>query len=127
KYGIPECGSAGSSASVAQQPTTSAKSIYFSGTGDKNGGAGYQIADLSYPSSVLHGDNDCTMNANIPESVTTLAGWSRGRLGVLYALNSMTPEQRQKVTNIVLIDPGNTQDMQPCDGQVDANGLLADW
>jgi hypothetical protein len=71
------------------------------------------------------------------EPVSTLAGWSRGRLGPIYYLYS-GGGLGAAVHRIVLFDPGSTSDFaEPspwanlinptCDWRYDINGLLANW
>ena len=74
----------------------------------------------------------------VPESVDTLAGWSIGRLGPIYFLAQATEEQKKRIKNIILIDPGNTDSFEErkvlgvpvtkrCDSNFDINKLLSDW
>jgi hypothetical protein len=57
--------------------------------------------------------------------VTTLAGFSSGRLGVLYYLRT-SPSRGANVTRIVLFDPGNKSDLTGgCDDR--ASQTLASW
>ncbi|HET7302790.1 MAG TPA: hypothetical protein VFI74_05675 [Candidatus Saccharimonadales bacterium] len=74
----------------------------------------------------------------VPESVDTLAGWSIGRLGPIYFLARATEEQKKRIKNIILIDPGNTDSFKArevlgvpvnkrCDDNFDINKLLANW
>jgi hypothetical protein len=52
----------------------------------------------------------------VPSTVTTLAGWSYGRLGPAYFLISATAEQRARIHAIILFDPGSASNMEgACD------------
>ncbi len=91
--------------------------------------------------------SDANVVAQIPSTANTLAGWSNGRLGVIYFLAAATQEQIGKIHTIILFDPGATSDFakitnpiklvyerlryggtgQTCDSQYDPNTLLANW
>ena len=108
------------------------KSVYFSGIPDANGGTGQQVADVNYSSKQLNPDPSCSMKSSvvIPPGTNTIAGWSRGRLGVIYALKALkaaTPAQYREIHQLIFIDPGNSSDFVPCDSGADVNKLLADW
>lgn len=65
----------------------------------------------------------------VPDTVTTLAGWSAGRLGPVYFL-AKAPERASQIHTIVLFDPGNTEEFtgdDACDKDYDINSLLATW
>ena len=65
--------------------------------------------------------------------VTQLAGWSLGRVGPLYFLHEATLSDELRISNILLIDPGNYSDLagnffnQSCDATLGGGVLLADW
>jgi hypothetical protein len=100
-----------------------------------------ELADLNIP---VHqwavGGCSPTEAANVPSSVTTLAGWSVGRLGPIYLLSAGSSSQRANIHRIVLFDPGATADFTtlvpswlqwltgaPCDQKFNINSLLARW
>ena len=94
------------------------------------------------------GDETCSpykATQNIPASVTTLSGWSAGRMGPIFFLKAGRSSQ---IHRIVLFDPGATSDMEddsairkaykslrgekpdrPCDDNqdIDVSGTLASW
>jgi hypothetical protein len=94
------------------------------------------------------GDETCLpykATRNVPESVTTLSGWSAGRMGPVFFLAAGRGSQ---IHRIVLFDPGATSDMEddsaikkaykslrgekpdrPCDDNkgIDINGALSSW
>ncbi|WP_141743739.1 hypothetical protein [Streptomyces agglomeratus] len=62
------------------------------------------------------------------KQLTTLAGWSLGRLGPVYVLKSKS-EWKPRINHIVLFDPGSAAelfDREGCDSDQDS-GLLAHW
>jgi hypothetical protein len=60
------------------------------------------------------------------KSAIVLAGWSKGRLGPIYALARATSAQLQQISYVMLIDPDSTTDMSGgCDSQpLQVNGVL---
>jgi hypothetical protein len=76
---------------------------------------------------------------NMPSTVHTLAGWSRGRLGPLYFLWVATQAQKDQIHTIVLYDPGSTIDfaeppwykeilgVETCDWQYDPATTYYGW
>lgn len=121
------------------QPTDEPKSVFFSGTEDPKGSAAQAVSDRDYALSEWASGGSCKgerIPAKVPDSVDTLAGWSRGRIGVVYFLANASQEQRSKIHRIVLFDPGATSDIagsrlfnrgHGCDFEYDVNKLLADW
>lgn len=60
--------------------------------------------------------------------VTTLAGWSAGRLGPLYYLARASSAQEMRINYILLIDPGSYSELSSsCDSHIGAGNLLANW
>jgi hypothetical protein len=62
--------------------------------------------------------------------VSTLAGWSNGRLGPIYFLASANKEQRSHVHYVLLVDPGHGSTFaDSCDADPKRNPstVLADW
>jgi hypothetical protein len=98
--GVPQCGAPG--------PT----SVYYSPYPNTTSYPPYnQVADADFSSTEwATGTCDPTVAANLPNGVSKLAGWSLGRLGPIYFLNSATYAQIQQVHTIILFDPGNTSD-----------------
>jgi hypothetical protein len=65
------------------------------------------------------------------EPITTLAGWSAGRIAPIMYLDAK-PEGWASVNFILLIDPGSSEDYAvdsegDCDGQYNQDQILADW
>lgn len=60
--------------------------------------------------------------------ITTLAGWSKGRLGPTYFLWA-NPERRSAINYILLFDPGTYDNYKngACDKKYNQSQLLADW
>lgn len=63
------------------------------------------------------------------QKITTLGGWSIGRLGPPYYLENSSPQERDAINYILLIDPGSKQDYQKnnCDQRYDQSALYAEW
>ena len=114
--------------------------MFFSGTESPKGSAKEAVSDRDYALSDWASGGSCRgdhIPAKVPGSVDTLAGWSRGRIGVVYFLANATEEQKSKIHRIVLFDPGTTNDIagtfgplhrdHGCDFEYDVNKLLADW
>lgn len=117
--------------------TVVGSSVYYTGVGD----AGY---DLAWPhADWILTDNgtrnakdwsigDCQPQgaANYPtivkdKPVTTLSGWSRGRLGPIYLLKANAALAAQ-TRYVLMFDPGSYGEMD-CDRRIKASQLLADW
>jgi hypothetical protein len=112
------------------------KSVFFSGTEVPWGSSVEPVADEDYGTNQWSG-NSCDYSKTlqlVPDSAETLAGWSRGRIGVVYFLAN-APERAANIHRIVLFDPGAQSDIVPrnplhepgCDANYDVNALLADW
>ncbi|HVB22307.1 MAG TPA: hypothetical protein VNG51_10210 [Ktedonobacteraceae bacterium] len=139
--GIPTCG-AGNQQTANATPTTN----FFSPIpGQANGLASLpSIADIQYDLNTWSA-GDCTdtkvaqILQNLPTTVSTLAGWSLGRLGVLYFLQAATDQQMAQIHTIILFDPGDSHDFggyvfanllhfgNACDWKLNPNALLASW
>lgn len=132
--GMPRCGQ-DEPVSTPEEP----KSVFFSGTDSARGIAAENVSDRDYALQDWASGGSCKgdhIPDKIPGSVNTLAGWSRGRIGVVYFLANATEEQKSKIHRIVLFDPGATSDIagsrlfnygHSCDFEYDVNKLLADW
>ncbi|MEA2442541.1 MAG: hypothetical protein QOH76_3965 [Thermoleophilaceae bacterium] len=60
--------------------------------------------------------------------ISTLAGWSNGRLGPVYFLAAANREQRSHVHYVLLIDPGRGDVFRgSCDASTHPSRTLADW
>ena len=110
---------------------TGPTSVFYSPTPGVPGGiTGLQPADLNIPYGTW-AIGDCAPDnaVNIPSSVSTLAGWSRGRLGPIYFLALASPQQQAQIHTIILFDPGDTTNFADgsCDSDYDINALLANW
>jgi hypothetical protein len=86
------------------------------------------IADLNIPYAMWT-SADCSWSeaVDIPSGVSTLAGWSLGRLGPIYFLAGATAAQKAAVHRIILFDPGDSSDFSGCDTHYDINALLGQW
>jgi hypothetical protein len=125
--GIPECGETQAPPRQSPQP----QSVFYSPLKSPTGLPGLDIADINLRVDGWSSGN-CSPNqaADLPDGIHTLAGWSLGRLGPIYFLNSASFKQIADVHTIVLFDPGATSDMNSidsCDPQYDSNGLLSAW
>jgi hypothetical protein len=73
---------------------------------------------------------NATMAAAAGQPITTIAGWSSGRLGVFGYLNKASDLQLKQLNYVVLIDPGSIGDMG-CDlavpGAGKAGNVLVRW
>lgn len=104
-------------------------SVFYSPDDDPSTNQGIgPIADLNIPYAAWTGPN-CTDSeaADIPAGVSTLAGWSVGRLGPIYFLAGASAAQIAAVHRIILFDPGNSGDFSGCDVHYNINSLFADW
>jgi hypothetical protein len=81
------------------------------------------------------GDCSAVYGGNYPDvigdrKVTTLAGWSVGRLGPTYIMRYNMPRVTASIDSIVLYDPGSWADYfgeGGCDRQFDQSQLYATW
>lgn len=133
--GMPRCGE-----DKAVPAPAAPKSVFFSGTDSPKGSADQNVSDRDYALQDWASGGTCKGGHTpgmVPDSVDTLAGWSRGRIGVVYFLANASPEQRSKIHRIILFDPASTDDIagslgplhrnHGCDFDYDVNKLLADW
>jgi uncharacterized protein YraI len=125
KYGIPKCGT---------QPTNTPPppaSIFYAGDAPGDGYDYVSSTTFKRRKSEWY-QSPCGAkggSANFGDTiggrpVTTLAGFSSGRLGPLYYLRT-SPSRGAKITRIVLFDPGNKSDLSVCDPG--ASQTYADW
>ncbi|MDG9674093.1 hypothetical protein [Micromonospora sp. DH14] len=128
--GEPECG--------APPPPTYNGSVYFeaNGSGDESSPASVHRSFSHWTAS------DCSsVNANNFPSwlsasnthITTAAGWSLGRLGPVYTLETTQGNpgggRWQELDYILLLDPGNDDDLlvNSCDTRDDRGQLFTKW
>jgi alpha-tubulin suppressor-like RCC1 family protein len=115
-------------------PPSGPASVFYSPNSYPNGIASVPtIADLNLVLDEWTSPNCGIGNAaNIPSSVNQLAGWSKGRLGPIYALYA----QQTSVANLpnihllTLFDPGNKADFtgrNNCDTRYNINQILSTW
>lgn len=126
--GVPPC---------TAPPTPGGASVYYSGAGD----AGWNYA-RPYASYIMtdngsrgyrdwsHGNCQSDWADDYPtvvggRTVTTLAGWSLGRLGPIYLLANAS--MRRNVNYILMFDPGSLSELRGCDRTVGASSRLATW
>jgi hypothetical protein len=114
-------------------PTNSGgpRSVFYSPNAIPTGVSGLNVvADLNLVESQWVLGNCRTSGAtNIPLGVSTLAGWSLGRLGPIYVLAGDRPRWPQ-IHRIILFDPGSSTNMSGCDKSMShpsINDLLAEW
>jgi hypothetical protein len=101
--GVPQCGS-----TPAPPPTV--KSVYYSPSAGEVDPAGGGVVKRIGVSSWSNPSVKCDTGRAIgylPGTAHTLAGWSLGRLGPIYALARANSGQRQQITTVYLIDPGS--------------------
>jgi len=140
--GEPSCNLAtpGASSSGTPPPSSGPQSVFYSPDSDASTTLGIgPIGDLNLNIELWsEGNCQATLAANIPGGVSTLAGWSVGRLGPIYFLKAASAAQIAALHRIVLFDPGNTQDFHPtglhklrhgdsCDWHLPISSLLANW
>jgi hypothetical protein len=70
------------------------------------------------------GDCDTSEALNdVPGSATNLAGWSKGRLGPVYALARANSSQLQRLRTVLMVDPGSYDELSSsCDNRAVAVG-----
>jgi hypothetical protein len=138
---VPQCGAAPAPAPPPPPPPPSGpKSVFFSPNETPDAVPGLTLADLNLVlDQWAAGNCSASAAANIPSGVSTLAGWSVGRLGPIYFLDTASAQQVSQVHTIILFDPGSTVDFaepplwkrllgkQTCDWQYSINSLLANW
>lgn len=147
--GVSQCGAASPppppppppASACSLLPPPPATAVYFSPfEGTKYVPAGRPaVSDVcasQWINSAAHCDTTLA-NRFLPPAAHTLAGWSIGRLGPIYALGRASWTQRQQVTYVYMIDPGNTDNLSGCDSQLVQVGdplkfkrpgqILAEW
>lgn len=159
--GVPQCGSSTSPATSGPAPTgppistgpttpqthpqpSRSTSVFFS-PNDTPGALGdRQPADLNLRLSDWSSGSCDSSQAFAAaymggESVKTLSGWSKGRLGIVYFLTTASPSALNALHRIVLFDPGNSGDFAKpsgwsallgqttCDWHYAINEHLASW
>ena len=115
-------------------PSAGPASVFYSPLKPAGGLAGLNVADDQWPVGAWS-TGHCTTGpaaslAHAPSSIKTLSGWSKGRLGPMYFLESAGHARVANVHYIVLFDPGSIGEMSPCDGSLhpkSINTLLAEW
>jgi hypothetical protein len=116
------------------------KSVFFSGTDVAKGSAAEDVSDKDYALNDWATGGTCKgdrIPSLVPDTVDTLAGWSRGRIGVVYFLANASQEQRDRIHRIILFDPASLTDIEgsfgifhygsACDFEFDVNDLIAKW
>jgi hypothetical protein len=99
---------------------------------------GFIVADRDYGlGEWTSGKKDCSpvlaaSSTLVPDSVNTLSGWSRGRLGPMYFLAYAGSTRVSRIHRIILFDPGTLVDMEgpeTCDTTIvpSINYLLSGW
>jgi hypothetical protein len=136
--GSAAAGGSGSSGSAPPAPTSGPQSVFYSPLLPTGGIAGVAVADRDLSIRTwTDGKSDCSpvlaaSSDLVPDTVTTLAGWSRGRLGPMYFLAYAGESRVARIHRIVLFDPGNLANMQgpdTCDWSIapSINWLLDNW
>jgi hypothetical protein len=135
--GLPVCPSGGQTQAPAVAPPlpgSAVRSIFFSGTSRAPGvDTLMQVADDDLPYGAWS-NGDCSTGkvasaVRHNPSTSVLAGWSKGRLGPIYYLAALGPDQAaQTIHTIILFDPGgHTSFIGSCDQSFNINYLLAEW
>lgn len=139
--GVPQCGASSGGSPGGSSPTPGASST------PPDGGAvyyqpRYNSRDPQAPSEVetigltdWSAGNCDSVKATFPDTyngkrVTTLAGWSVGRLGPMYAIDLDMNRVNSRINMIILYDPGsyaNFFDKNGCDKWYDESWHYANW
>lgn len=134
--GEPTCGSGSAGVStpgLIGSPIPVGESVFFSPNDNPNGLGTRRIATHSLRESEWKSAN-CSPDAAVAKvigfgpNVRTLAGWSLGRIGVVYALTSS--KLRAQIHRVILFDPGGTAQINgSCDSSpaINVNALLTSW
>lgn len=137
----PPPGTSAAGTASPSTPTTGPNSVFYSGTNNPNGSVSGNVATHNFGYSTWAVGN-CRPDGAVAfsdNSVGTLAGWSKGRLGVVYFLAAAGAQRVNNVRTIILFDPGSTADIakppfwrrwvgdDTCDWHYDINSLLAGW
>ena len=128
--GVPQCGS-------TPAPPPSVRAVYYSPSAGENQPAGGAAVKTVGTSQWAPGNCNTTRAIGyVPSSAHTLAGWSLGRLGPVYALARASSGQKQQISYILMIDPGGYNQLRTgCDntplgtnsGNRTAGQILAGW
>ncbi len=129
--GVPPCNAANSPTPPPPPSSVGPTSVFYSPTKGVATGIPelHNIADrdLAFEQWAT-GDCSPFAAASLPNSVRTLAGWSRGRLGPIYFLHKAGPHAVSQIRTIILFDPGSKANFKAsCDVRYDVNALLANW
>ncbi|MFE5521446.1 hypothetical protein ACFQ9Q_27545 [Streptomyces virginiae] len=137
---IPMCASTVASTATpgtAPPPPPGGASVYYSGKGTagtnyaRQGNASFIMSDNGNDGPDWSAGNcNPAQAANYPQGVngrvvTTLSGWSLGRLGPIYALKT-SQWSFNNSRYVLMFDPG-FYDQMTCDRQAGAAEVLADW
>jgi len=134
--GVPACGAGVPAPPVATPPPpqSTTRSVYYSPFSNPPSDPPFhQVADYDFPerdwSPNTGGACNSVPGRNVADGVSTLAGWSKGRLGPIYFLRSGTDAQIAAVHTIILFDPGNSSTFGglSCDSTANPNVVLAKW
>lgn len=149
KYGVPLCGSAPPSSppppgapSTPGTTQSAPAAVYFS---PYNKGDSHGRFELGESATTALSVRDWETYCNKPKSqqqpgrpysaalaavgerpITTLAGWSNGRLGVTSFLAAAGKPALERIAYVLLIDPGVHAEMG-CDRERNAGGALVRW
>lgn len=141
--GLPFCGEVQMQTSLRQDDpiTEIPRSVFYSPLAPATGLRDVKsVADINKKVSEWSAGDCSSAKAvkGIPDTVDTLAGWSKGRLGPVYFLSEANEQQRKQIDNIILLDPGAKSDMArnrvaeirgriTCDWRYNPSRVLADW
>ena len=156
KYGVPLCGASAPAPAPVPAPTPAPPpppaaaggsapapaAVYFSPYNNGEKGGRYDLADgATTPLSVKDWETYCSkpkaqqqpgrpyqvaLGAVGGRPITTLAGWSDGRVGVTSFLAAASKQQLAQIGYVLLIDPGVYAEMD-CDRSRNAGGALVNW
>jgi hypothetical protein len=132
--GVPSCSSSSGGSQPVNPSPTEMGAAYFSpyplGQYMPSGG------ELVIQRSAWTTDTACsnskmvdvpTYDPNAGRTVTTLAGWSLGRVGPLYYLQGFQ-SRWQTINYVLMIDPGSYDQLRNgCDWTINANSILYNW
>lgn len=116
------------------QPSPVITAIFFSPNNTPSGTTNVNFNDPTLKEVPFNqwADGNCSdtkVGQNVPPTVSTLVGWSKGRLAPIYFLVANSGRWGQ-IHTIVLFDPGDTGDFTgtgTCDSNYHINSLLASW
>ena len=120
--GVPACGSNPAPAPAAL------RTAYFSPYGGQGWPPGNPGVVKNVPLENWAPGNCDTSKAldDVPGSATTIAGWSKGRLGPVYALARADPSRLQRLRTALMVDPGSYDELSSsCDNRTVAVGYSA--